>query len=82
MGAQYEKAGGPVLGLAVRKQIDAMTSATYKGLANEHERLQLHNQAEVFNTEIQHETNALFAMVEGGVTSGSLRNDLCGTSST
>ena len=70
MGAQYEKAGGPVLGLAVRKQIDAMTSATYKGLANEHERLQLHNQAVVFNTEIQHETNALFAMAEGGVTSG------------
>ena len=70
MGAQYEKAGGPVLGLAVRKQLDSMVTTTYQGLANEHERLELHRNAQTLNAELEHETDAIFGMANGGVTSG------------
>ena len=71
MAAQYEKASGDaVLGLAVRKQIDSMTTTTYRGLANEHERLELHRNAATLNAELEYTTNQMYGMANGGVTSG------------
>ena len=71
MGAQYEKAsGGPVLGLAVRKQIDSMVTTTYQGLANEHQRLEVRRNAATLNAELEYTTNQMYGMANGGVTSG------------
>ena len=70
MGAQYEKAGGPVLGLAVRKQLDSMVTTTYQGLANEHQRLEVRRNAATLNAELEYTTNQMYAMANGGVTSG------------
>lgn len=65
---QWADAGGPELGLALRKAIEPITTQTYKGLLNEKERLDLHRTTTGIDSEIEFTKNQMYAMARGGAT--------------
>lgn len=67
---QYTKAGGKELGLTMRRLVEPITTQTYKGLLNEHERLELQRSNETINAGIDTAKNDLYALANGGVTEG------------
>lgn len=67
---QYSQAGGTDVGLTLGKIIDGQTTLTYRGLLNEHEKLQMQRADVSIRTGIDDATNDLTAMARGGVTSG------------
>lgn len=67
---QYTKQGGKELGITMRRLIEPITTQTYKGLLNEKERLDLHRATESIDSGIETAKNDMYAMANGGVTSG------------
>jgi hypothetical protein len=67
---QYTKAAGPLVGTALRKSIEPITTQTYRGLLNEKERLDLQRSVSAVDSQIEYSQNAMYAMARGGVTSG------------
>lgn len=67
---QYTQQGGADVGIAMGKIIDGQTTLTYRGLLNEHEKLQLQRADASITTGISSATDDLTAMARGGVTSG------------
>jgi hypothetical protein len=68
--AQYTQIAGADVGLALGRTIDATTTMTYRGLLNEHERLQLQRADRSMEAGIMSARDDLVAMARGGVTSG------------
>lgn len=70
MQEQYTQAAGPLVGVALRKAIEPITTQTYRGLLNEKERLDLHRSVAAIDSGVEQAQNAMYAMARGGVTSG------------
>lgn len=70
MQEQYTQEAGPLVGVALRKAIEPITTQTYRGLFNEKERLDLHRSVAAMDSGIEQAQNAMYAMARGGVTSG------------
>lgn len=68
--AQYSKAAGTEVGIALGKAIDQQTTLTYKGLLNEKEKLELDRSTMSIQTEISQTENELYSIAFGGITSG------------
>jgi hypothetical protein len=68
--AQYSKAAGTEVGIALGKAIDQQTTLTYKGLVNEKEGLDLTRATTSIQAELSQTENELFALANGGVTTG------------
>lgn len=65
--AQYSKAAGTEVGIALGKSIDHQTTLTYKGLLNEKERLDLARSTASIETQVQTASNELYALKAQGL---------------
>jgi hypothetical protein len=70
MEAKATSAGGPEIGLGVRRVIERTTTQTYRGLLGEHEALELKRSDATMTAGTTSARDDLMALARGGVTSG------------